>query len=114
MQSEQPVRIKAGEPGPLGFHRRSDRLQPHEQPLPEVSDPGRIGWHERQPGTSSKRLPQSHSRMNAERLRGERHLPDVLRPSRFRRKRGRCLQKFHAVDGRDIELEAREEHADDH
>ena len=97
VQPQQPPRVEAHQPRALGLDGGAHRLQAHEQPLPEVGDAGGIGRDERQPRAAGQRLPQPHPGVDAERLRGQRDLPHLLRPARLRRQRDRALQQFGPV-----------------
>ena len=43
MQAQQAGDLKAHQSRPLRLDRRPHRLQPHEQSLPQIGDPGGIG-----------------------------------------------------------------------
>jgi hypothetical protein len=114
MQSQQAPRLEAYESGALWLDRSTDRLQPHQQALPEIGDAGGIRRHQCQSRTSSERLSETHARMNAESLGSQRHLAHLLYATRLRCQRHRRLQQSSSISDCCLELKAREQNADDH
>lgn len=112
MQSQQPGGVEADQARSLWLDRRADRLEPHEQPLPRVADPHRIGGHEHEPRTAGQGLPHAHPWMHPERLCGQRDLSHLLHRPRLGSERCRRLQELRAVTGGDRQLKPRKQDTD--
>ena len=92
----------------------TEALQARHRLLPRLGDADRIRRHERQPRAARERLAHPHARMDAERLRGLRHLADEhLAPGLGSQCGGFAEQARSAARG-DRELESIQENTDDH
>jgi hypothetical protein len=114
MEPQQPAYVEADESRSLWLDGGADRLEPHEQPLPEVGYAGRIRGNEREAGTAGERLSQTHPGMEAERLGRQRDFADQLGAAGLGSKRSGSLQQLGSALGRDGELETGYEDTCDH